>query len=148
MKTLVLSATFILAVTFNAAASTAPVNEKAENTFRLIFKDAGHVQWSAAGNLYEAFFIMDDIKTRATIDAKGNLIQTIRYYSEAHLPANVLYSIKRQYRGKEIFGVTEVSNQQGVNYRVVLRDDKTYTHINAGSNGDTELVKKYKRGDK
>src|SRR5690606_19536018 len=128
MKTLVLSETFILAVTLDGAASTPAANEKAESTLRLIVKDAGHVQGSHAENLYEAFFIMDDIKTRATIDAKGNLIQTIRYYSEAHLPANVLYSIKRQYRGKEIFGVTEVSNQQGVNYRVVLRDDKTYTH--------------------
>ncbi len=139
----------ILTLAFNAVASAVePVTEKAEKTFNQLFKDADNVRWTNTGNTYEAFFTSDGIKSRATIDAKGNLIQTIRYYGENNLPSNVLYAIKKEYKGKEVFGVTEVANKNGVNYRIVLQADKSYTHINANSIGDTELVAKYKRGDK
>ena len=149
MKNLILSAAFILTLAFNAAAAPKePVNEKVQHTFNQIFKEALDVKWSNIGNRFEAFFTSDGIKTRATLDVKGNLIQTIRYFGEDNLPANVLYGIKKEYRSKEIFGVTEVTNQLGVNYRIVLKDDKHYTHINANSKGETEVVSKYKRGDK
>ncbi|MCH5599785.1 hypothetical protein [Niabella ginsengisoli] len=59
-----------------------------------------------------------------------------------------MYSVKKEHKSKEIFGVTEVTNQLGVNYRIVLKDDKNYTHINANNKGETEIVAKYKRGDK
>ncbi len=149
MKNLILSAAVIFTLSFNAAASNAnPVNDKAQKTFNLLFKDADNVKWSEAGESYEAFFDSEGIKTRVTIDTKGNLLETIRYYNESSLPANVLYNVKNDYKGKEVFGVTEVTNKNGVNYRIVLKDDKYYTHINANNSGDTELVVKHKRGDK
>ena len=148
MKNLILSAAVTLSITFNAAATAKPVNDKAQQTFNLLFKGADNVKWSDAGDNYEAYFDSEGIKTRVTIDAKGNLLQTMRYYSESHLPANVLYNIKNDYKGKEIFGVTEITNKSGVNYRIVLKDNNNYTHINANSAGDTEVVSTYKRGDK
>ncbi|MCH5599907.1 hypothetical protein [Niabella ginsengisoli] len=149
MKSLILSAAVIFALTFNAAAAAAePVNEKVLKTFSLIFKDVNNVSWSNTGKHFEAYFVANDIKTRALLDVNGNLIQTIRYYKEDGLPSNILYSIKKAHQGKDIWGVTEVSNHNGVNYRIVLKDDKSYTHINANSTGDSEVVKKYKRGDK
>ncbi|MCH5720142.1 hypothetical protein [Niabella hibiscisoli] len=150
MKNLILSAAVLLTVSFNAAASTVEpvVTEKAQKTFVTIFKDADAVKWSNTGDNYEAFFDNGGVKTRATIDAKGNLLQTIRYYKQDNLPANVLYNLKKDYKGCEIHGVTEVSNNNGINYRIVLKDNKHYTHINANQAGDTELVAKYTRGDK
>lgn len=150
MKNLILSAAVLLTVSFSAAASTAEpvVNEKAQRTFVTIFKDADNVTWSHTGNHYEAFFDNDGIKTRVTIDTKGNLLQTIRYYGENNLPANVLYAIKNDYKGKEVYGVTEVTNKNGTHYRVVLKDSKHYTHINANQAGDTEWVARHTRGDK
>lgn len=150
MKKLILSAAVLLTVTFSSFAAPADplVNDKAQKTFNTIFKDADDVSWSDAGNDYEAFFTVDGIKTRALIDVKGNLIQTIRYYGAEKLSPLVLASIQSSYKGHDIFGITEVSNKNGVNYRIVLRDSKHYTHINANSAGETELVKRYKRGDK
>ncbi|WP_346237393.1 hypothetical protein ABDK00_018335 [Niabella insulamsoli] len=149
MKSLILSAALILTLSGTAFAGTVdPTNEKVMKTFTQIFKDAGNVSWSNAGNYFEAHFILDDIRTRATLDAKGNLVQTIRYFKEDQLPSNVLYHIKKTYQGKDVFGVTEVSNRNGVNYRVVLKDEKNYIHINANSYGESQLVKKFKRGDK
>ena len=150
MKNLILSAAVLLPIGYNAVASpvTPVVNEKAQKTFITNFKDAADVTWSNAGNHYEAYFENAGIRTRVTIDAKGNLLQTIRYYGENNLPANVLYAIKNDYKGKEVYGVTEVTNKNGTHYRVVLKDSKHYTHINANQAGDTEWVARYTRGDK
>ena len=103
---------------------------------------------SETANSAEAYFTANDVKTRATFDTKGNLIQTVRYYKEDKLSPVVLAGVKSSFAGKEIHGVTEVSNKNGVNYRIVLKDNKHYTHINANSTGDTEVVSKYTRGDK
>jgi hypothetical protein len=150
MKNLILSTALILAITASAFAnSTEPANEKVLRTFSEIFKEASNVSWSNAGDHFEAFFVGDNnVKIRALLDEKGNLIQTIRYYKEDDLPSNVLYTVKKEFKNKEIWGVTEVSNKNGVNYRIILKDDKNYIHVNANSAGETEVVSKYKRGDK
>ncbi|GAB3424682.1 hypothetical protein [Niabella aquatica] len=149
MKHLILSTAVMLSLSFNAfAVPKEPAGEKAQKAFYMIFKEADHVKWSNTGKQYNAYFVADNIKTRATFDSKGNLVQTIRYYGEEHLPGNVLYNVKKTYKGKQVFGITEVSNQNGVHYRIVLRDEKSYTHINANNTGETEVVSKYKRADK
>jgi predicted mannosyl-3-phosphoglycerate phosphatase (HAD superfamily) len=150
MKNLILSAATLLTITFSAAASPVEpvVSEKVQATFTSIFKSAVDVTWSKTANSAEAYFTANDIKTRATFDTKGNLIQTVRYYKEDKLSPVVLAGVASSFVGKEIHGVTEVSNKNGVNYRIVLKDNKHYTHINANSTGDTEVVSKYTRGDK
>ncbi|MGE9311199.1 hypothetical protein ACLOAU_06120 [Niabella sp. CJ426] len=150
MKNLVLFAAFILAMAGSASASSVePANEYVLKTFGQIFKEANNVSWTNTGNHFEAYFVGENnIKTRALLDVKGNLVQTIRYYKEDDLPSNVLYAIKKEFKDKDIWGVTEVSNKNGVNYRIVLKDDKNYTHVNANSMGETEVVSRYKRGDK
>lgn len=150
MKTLILSAAVLLTITFNSfAATTDPlINDKAQQTFNETFKNAYDVSWTATGNNYEAFFTVDGIKTRALIDNKGTLVQTIRYYNADKLSSFVLASLQSNYKGMEIFGITEVTNENGVNYRIILMDNKYYTHINANSAGETQMVKRYKRGDK
>ncbi len=150
MKNLILSAAVLLTVTFSAHASTAePVtNSKVEETFIKTFKVAENVKWSNTGNNYEAYFENNGIKTRVTIDGKGNLLQTIRYYGESNLPAHVLYHVKNDYKGSEVHGITEVSNNYGINYRIVLKNSKKYIHINVDDKGHTELVVENTRGDK
>ncbi len=150
MKNLILSVATLLTITYTAAASPVEpvVSEKAKATFSSIFKNATDVTWSETGNNEEAFFTANEVKTRATFDAKGNLVQTIRYYKEDKLSSVVLAGVASSFPGKEIHGVTEVSNKNGINYRIVLKDNKHYTHINANSTGDTEVVSKYNRGDK
>ncbi|HMR82812.1 MAG TPA: hypothetical protein PKE30_06760 [Niabella sp.] len=148
MKSLILSAAIIFALNMNAKAINTDPFEKALKTFNETFKDADNVSWTNAGRHYEASFEDNDVKTRVKLDAKGNLVQTVRYYKEDKLPATILFAVKKEYAGKEITGVTEVTNKQGVNYRIVLKDDSHYTHINAKDSGETETISKYKRGDK
>ena len=149
MKNLILSATLMISFVLSATTAKAdPVSEKVQSKFVKLFSNVVDVSWSNAGKNYDAFFVLDNIKTRATFDSKGNLIQTIRYFGGEELPENVLKAIKSEYKGKEIHGATEVINKYGSNYRIVLKDSKYYTHINANSEGETQLVSEFKRADK
>lgn len=149
MKTLILSAVLLFSVVLNASATNAdPINEKVAKTFSQVFKNVTEVSWNSVGEFFEATFVKATVKTRALFNAKGNLVQTIRYYDESKLPANVLYNVKNDYSKMSIWGVTEVSNDNGITYRIILRDAKKYIHLNVNDAGDTEVVNQYKRGDK
>ncbi len=148
MKSLILTAAIIFALNINAKAINTDPFEKALKTFNETFKDAENVSWTNSGRHYEASFEDNNIKTRVKLDAKGNLVQTVRYYKGDKLPATVLYAVKKGYPDKEITGVTEVTDKQGVNYSIVLKDDSNYIHISAKDSGETETISKYKRGDK
>lgn len=150
MKKLILSAAVALTMSFNAfATSDEPVvSAEAQHTLEECFQDADAIIWSDAGNNYEAYFTVNGVKTRALIDSKGKLKQTISYYGAAELPAVVLAEVKSDYKAYEIFGVTEVSNKNGLHYEITLKDDLHYKLIRANSAGESNLVKTYKRGDR
>ena len=42
--------------------------------------------------------------------------------------------------------VIESTNRAGINYRIILKDDKKYTHITADTLGETEIAAEYNRG--
>lgn len=148
MKNLILSAALLFSLATHANTVDAfPENENVVKTFKDVFKDAHNISWNNTGKYYEAFFTIASVKTRATIDGKGRLVQTIRYYNESELPAKVIYSVKKEFPNKDIFGVTEISNKFGTTYKIILKDDTNYIHINANSIGETEVVADYERGD-
>lgn len=149
MKTVVLSAAILLSVAAaTAAPKVNPVNEKVMKTFNEVFRNASTPVWNVIGGYYEAFFVNASVTTRARFNSKGHLVQTLRYYTESSLPANVLYSVKKTYQGKEVYGVIETTNRDGVNYTIILKGDKKYIHINADTLGDAETITEYNREDK
>lgn len=148
MKTVFFSAILLFSLTATAATHLNPVNEKVIKTFNEIFKNVSTPTWRVFDNYYEASFVNASVKTRVWFDRKGHLVQTIRYYTESGLPANVLFNVKLAYREKEVFGVVEISNDSDTSYRIILKDKKTYTHISMNTLGETEIVAEYNRGDK
>lgn len=151
MKLFILTAALSLGL--NAMAATTPVvnptvSPKALKTFNEVFTDAKDVQWSTTANYNEAHFSSDAVTTRVMIDNSGKLVRTIRYYQAAKLPSNILYKVKEKYNDKEIFGITEITNESGVAYHIVVRDDKYIYNVDADNNGNISQAKKFKRGDK
>ena len=51
------------------------------------------------------------------------------YYYEDNLPPMVMAKVKAKYPGKKIFGVTEISNQSGIKYHVVLEDEARWYNV-------------------
>jgi hypothetical protein len=149
MKNMILSSALLFSVAVHSAvAGVYPGNEKVVKTFNEVFKNARNIIWSNTAHLYNVSFSIASVRASAILDNKGNLLQTVRYYNEDRLPATILYAIRKDYPRKDIFGVTEVSNKHGIIYRIVLKDEKSYMYIHANSYGESEVISKYKRGDK
>jgi|SRR5690606_7689549 hypothetical protein len=148
MKKLIFSAVFAISFAMSAfAINPNNVDDKVLKSFNETFAGATQVSWTQVANHYEAFFISGDVKTRALLDHKGRILQTIRYYGKELLPASVADAVTENYKNKEIFAITEVQNKYGTNYRIVLKDQKQYLHLNANSKGDIEVAKVFNRGD-
>ena len=129
-----------------AAATTPPeVNEKVLKAFNETFVKATDVVWHETQNTYEARFKQSEIVTRATYDTYGNLLRTTRYYSEEHLPINIITKLKKRYEGKTVFGVTELSTEDEVEYHIVLEDEKNWSIVVADNFGSLDLTKKFRK---
>ncbi|HEX7754899.1 MAG TPA: hypothetical protein VF421_06140 [Niabella sp.] len=147
MKLFILTAALLFGLNAMATTASPTVNEKVLKTFNEVFTNAQDVQWSTTAEYSEASFSAGSVTSRATFDNNGKLIRTIRYYKENNLPTNVRYEIKNEYKGKEIYGVTEVSTANATTYHVIIRDSKHLYKIVADNNGTITQIAKFKRGD-
>jgi len=127
------------------AAEPPEVNEKVLKAFKETFVKATDVVWHELQNSYEASFKQSEIVTRAIYDTEGNLLRTTRYYSEEHLPINIITKLKKKYEGKTVFGITESSTEEEVSYHIVLEDEKNWYIVVADNLGSLELSKKFKK---
>ena len=76
---------------------------------------------------------------------QGNILSARRDYYENHLSLYLLAKVKEKFTGKKIFGVTEVTTQDGVVYTIVLEDDKNWTTITSNETGNFSVVQKLKK---
>jgi len=127
------------------AAEPPEVNEKVLKAFKETFVKATDVVWHELQNSYEASFKQSEIVTRAIYDTEGNLLRTTRYYSEEHLPINIITKLKKKYEGKTVFGITESSTEEEVTYHIILEDQKNWYIVVADNLGSLELSKKFKK---
>ena len=136
---------------FSAVAANATgrpeVNEKILKSFTQTFIYAQDVVWDEKDNVFQANFWQGEINIRAKYDDQGNLLGTIRYYFEKQLPPNIVSKIKKKYPGKFIYGVTEVSSDDEVNFFVKLQDDKNWYTIKSDAYGNLQQTDKFKRAD-
>ena len=143
----ILIALFVFSAVAANAKDRPEVNEKILQSFNQTFIYAKDVVWQQNDNVYQANFWQGEINIRAKYDEQGNLLGTIRYYFEKQLPPNIVSKIKKKYPGKFIFGVTEVSSEEEVNFFVTLQDEKNWYTIKSDVYGNMQQTDKFKRAD-
>jgi len=133
--------TFIVSTAFAAPV----VNDKVLKAFNETFTAAENVSWEEfENNNYQANFKLNEVIVKVLYDDKGNMLQTMRYYTENTLPPNILVRIKKKYAGKEIFSVSEISSENDINYHITLRDEKNWYIVKSDHLGNLELTSKFK----
>ena len=75
----------------------------------------------------------------------GIFLSSVRYYFEKDLPLNIICKLKQKYPGKTVFGVTEMTTESEVNYYITLEDATSWMTVKTGTDGNMELVEKYKK---
>ncbi|MCF3107460.1 hypothetical protein LL912_01580 [Niabella sp. CC-SYL272] len=148
MKRIVCMVAAFFVLSAGAVNENPVVNEKVLKTFDMLFGKAENVTWSTTAANNEASFDLNDIKVRAVIDHNGQLIRTIRYYRENHLPAAIRYSLKKKFENKEIRSVSELSANDEVTYHVTLMDEKYLVNAVVNSTGQVIESKRYIRADR
>ena len=146
MKKNLLTVAFIAGfLCFGIISVKANVNEKVLQSFHAVFEKASNVKWVEYSDHYYVSFNQNEVIVRANYDMAGNLLNSIRYYKEQQLPLNILCKIKKSYSSTAIDNVTEVSNQDGIVYFIMLQDDKNWIKIKSDETGTFEVVDKFKK---
>jgi len=145
MKTSIVAFIFLLGVVPAFAGKPFDVNEKVLNLFNQTFKNPKEVVWHEFQEYYEVNFKDQDVKTTVRYDADGNVLRCLRYYSGSQLPLYILSSLKKQYPGLSIFGVTEFFNGTELSYIVAMQDDKHWYTIKSDPLGNLEQTEKFKK---
>ena len=145
MKKIILAA-FALVSSLSLLANDPGVDEKVLDAFNKTFQNAQDVSWSEAGEFaYEVKFKQNEIPSRVYYDKEGNILKTYRYYYEKQLPLLVLSKVKKRFADKSVYGVVEVSSEEGTFYHITLEDDKTWTEVKSDTFGAMTITKKFKK---
>ena len=141
MKTILYLA--LLLTGFTATAAATP-SEKVLKAFNETFTAAVNVTWEEFDHNSQASFKVNDIKVKALYDEEGNLIETIRYYTQEILPPNIVAKLKKKYNGKEIYSVTEVSSDNELSYYISLKDQKNWFIVKSDPLGYLTQMDKFR----
>jgi hypothetical protein len=144
-KNLLMIACIAGVLSVSAMNAPAEVSQKTLQSFHTVFADAKNIKWTEYPDNYFVSFSQNDVLVKAFYDKEGNLLSSMRYYKEQHLPLNVLYKAKKNYPAKTIDIVTEVSNADGTVYYIQLKDSKGWTILKADQSGNMEVTDKFNK---
>ncbi len=147
MKKISIAVFAILMASASFAATTGGPNDAVLKMFSVTFPQAENIEWFENTDHFLVNFKEAGILTKVSYDKEGNFMNSIRYYEGKNLPINVLSAIKKKYADKKIFGVTEMTSQEGLYYHIKLEDDKNWYTIKATPEANLELVEKYKKAN-
>lgn len=121
--------------------------EKVLKAFKETFSSATDITWHEYADFIQANFNQNEVQVRAQYADDGTLLKTIRYYGESNLQPNIVVKLKKKYKGKEIFGVTETMCDDEISFVINLRDSENWYVLRSDIYGNLEQVDKFKRAD-
>ena len=151
MKKLILlaAAAFFSAGIFAAPMVTKSIDATAKirKVFHHNFPEVTSPSIVNVGDYYLVYFAnkKDNSSCRIFYDADGNVLGTIRNYTAEGLAPYLRAKIDSKYKGKNILGITDVTNEIEHYYEVILQDEKSLWVVHANDNGSMHVQKKYKR---
>ena len=105
------------------------------STFRSIFPSATEYHWYVEEKGNSSVYFKAQGKTnRVYFDKKGRISYSISYYKKEMLPFAILQLMNDKYPGKSIFGATEINNNAGTTYVLVLEGNTTWVDVTIAGN--------------
>lgn len=135
----------IFTVLLGVSGFAANINEKVLKNFRETFTTAENVKWHEYKDYLSVNFTQFGIRTTVNYDRKGNMLGALRYYEPHMLPLNVLNQVKKEFPNQSLYGVTELSFGNEVNYYIKMQDDRNWITVKADPSGSNTVVEKYQK---
>jgi len=121
------------------------VNEKIVRAFKETYPKAEKVDWKEYPESYIVYFVEDGVRSNIIYAKDGSFISSTRYYKEETLPFYLLVTVKKKFVDKRIFGVTEISTPNRIEYYIKMEDEKRWMTIKVDPDGNLELVEKFNK---
>lgn len=121
------------------------VQQLLEQSFEQSFPNAEHVSWSNDVDGYTVNFTVKSILTRISYDKKGNFTGSLRSYTGEMLPLFITNLLKQKYPKDKIYGVTEITSPDALNYFVKLQGTKNWITVQVDNEGNNMVVEKYRK---
>jgi hypothetical protein len=105
------------------------------------FPKAQHVSWIENTGTYHVCFRENGLLARVIYAKDRSFVRLIRYYAYENVPYQVDHIMKKEFPGKKIFGVTEVStilhdgNAMWIVYDIVIDDVKKWIFVRLDIDG-------------
>jgi hypothetical protein len=145
MKKIILGIALLATITASAGTPSPSVDEQLLKRFKQSFPQARKVTWHESGTQYEVYFEHGDIRYKVQYSVAGNVMSTIRYYNAKDLSPFILMKVKQRFGDKDVFGVTEVTTDEGVQYHIMLEDKEKWYKVVSNGSGQLMLERKFKK---
>jgi hypothetical protein len=131
--------------TFATGLPNAP--EKILKVFHRDFPNVQNQSISLVGDSYLVYFKNENERTayRVYYNANGDILQTIKYYSGENLSPFIRSKVNSKYKDKTISSVTDVTNDSGHFYQIVLEDSKSWIYLDVNEKGSMQVQKRLKK---
>lgn len=142
-----------LLISFSLFAGPGGIDENLIKSFNTNFPKAEQVHWYEMPKAYVVNFVQEGIRARIVYLKDGRMTEYTRYYLEANLPFLIHSKIVKAHPDKKIFGVIEVTrvpeggSNSSVEYFVKLEDDKYWLTVKSDSEGNLNVVEKYRKAN-
>jgi len=123
------------------------ISDKLLQEFKQTFPNAVDVKWIESTDKYTVDFKENGITTKIDYDKDGNFVSSFRYYTEKNLPISLLCKIQKKYPGKKVFGVTEITLDNSIEYYIKLEDEKYWLTVKSNIEGSMQVVEKFKKAE-
>ena len=143
MKKIILCAALLISMA--SYASTPVVDESVEKIFKESFPTVSDAKWHTNENYYTVVFTKSEVIFRINYDFKGKMISYRKDYYGKELCPFICSKIKQKFPGKDIYGVTEIKSDNGLNYEITLQDDKHWYKIKSDATGSLSLENKMRK---
>ncbi len=162
MKTIIIGLAMLLSLTANATPTH--INPNIIKLFKQSFPLAKNVTWYNGTMKYEdksddgfsssdenfiyseACFLENDMSCRVYYNQDGKVFSCERYYSdEEKLSPFIVEKVKNEFSGKTFKGITEIQNDKGLSYQIILEDYNSLYFLACHANGEIHLCKKIRK---
>ncbi|HEV2831597.1 MAG TPA: hypothetical protein VGW31_06420 [Hanamia sp.] len=135
------------AMFFSLSASAIPttINETVIKRFKELFPEAQSTRWYEGDTYYQVSFEDKGVICKVFYDLDGKITSTYRYYDEKKLCPFIASRIKEKYSNKSIKGITEIHDDSGLVYQIILQDEKNWYVINCDEAGNMAVKNKFKK---
>ncbi|RYG44226.1 MAG: hypothetical protein EOO01_19915 [Chitinophagaceae bacterium] len=141
MKKIILTLAIALS-TLAVFATETKVNTVVLTKFNSEFAGATDVNWTAGTSFYKASFVYNTQLVTAFYSFEGEMLGLARNISSLDLPMNLQTSLKKEYGGRWITELFELSNDGGTSYYITLEQADTKIVLKSENGSQWSVYKK------